>query len=735
MELGKLTATFGSLTNETLSLKGGLNVITAPNEKGKYTWCAFLRTMLYGFPTRARGLQSDKNRYLPWSGAAMAGQMEVRHRGQDITLTRRTARANSPMGAFSAVYTGTGDAVEGITAADCGETLLGVSREVYQRSAFISQGGLIIDQDAELERRISALITTGKAEDFSYSETHAILKKQLTRRRHNKTGLLPNLERRLEEVSLAREHLTKLQQELLTAQGQVETLAQEEAELTQELELHRRYAAAQKRRAAEAARAEAEDAERAEDALRRRLEEEAVPENDTIARLRAAIVNWETRRKAEAAQRTARDAAALALVDAEKLVNESPFAGESAESAREKAKPIPYRLKGRDLAIALGAGLAVFAALAALLILQWDAAAMGLLLGAPCGAITALALTALFRYTYLNKEKENRRKRFGIAESEAVEGLAENYALLLAARDARKEDLRTENAKLEVLHTDVTTNEQGILLEIRRFAPAAFDISQADTLLRECAARRKTLTEVSQRAQNARLRAELLSREEGGADAEDIPLPQRTREETEQLLTRKRTRLAEEREACHRLQGEMKSLGSLAALENEEQELTEEHQRLQKEYDAIELAMAALTAANTTLQNRFSPALGKRASEIFARLTGGRYEKVFLNRAMEASAQEEGETVPHESALLSRGTVDELYLAVRLAIAETALPEDHPAPIVLDDALVNFDDARMAKALDYLLEVAERRQILLFTCHEREGRYLAGRENVNLISL
>ena len=62
--------------------------------------------------------------------------------GRDLTLTRRTARANSPMSAFSAVYTGTASPVEGLTASDCGELLLGVPQEVYVRSALIRQGGV-----------------------------------------------------------------------------------------------------------------------------------------------------------------------------------------------------------------------------------------------------------------------------------------------------------------------------------------------------------------------------------------------------------------------------------------------------------------------------------------------------------------------------------------------------------------------------------------------------------------
>ena len=79
------------------------------------------------------------------------------------------------------------------------------------------------------------------------------------------------------------------------------------------------------------------------------------------------------------------------------------------------------------------------------------------------------------------------------------------------------------------------------------------------------------------------------------------------------------------------------------------------------------------------------------------------------------------------TASRSRGTVDQLYLAVRLAVCELALPAEEPAPLVLDDALSDFDDARMALALECLEQYAGERQILLFTCPGRERAWQAGR--------
>lgn len=175
LEFLHLNATFGRLEQHELHLHSGLNLICAPNESGKSTWGSFICAMLYGLSTRDRGLMADKNRFAPWSGAAMQGRMDILSDGRALTLQRDTRRANAPMGNFSCTYTGTGTPVEGITAQNAGEQLLGVPRDVWERSAFIGQNALAVSQSAELERRISSLITTGE-EDASFTESYERLK-------------------------------------------------------------------------------------------------------------------------------------------------------------------------------------------------------------------------------------------------------------------------------------------------------------------------------------------------------------------------------------------------------------------------------------------------------------------------------------------------------------------------------------------------------------------------------
>ena len=142
---------------------------------------------------------------------------------------------------------------------------------------------------------------------------------------------------------------------------------------------------------------------------------------------------------------------------------------------------------------------------------------------------------------------------------------------------------------------------------------------------------------------------------------------------------------------------------------------------LEETYSALEIAMNTLAAASTELQRRFAPRISKRAQELFSQLTGGRYDRLSLAEDLTVHAGATGETTLHSALWRSEGTTDQLYLALRLAVSQELTPE---APFILDDALVRFDDTRLSQALAILEETAKDRQVILFTCQDREKRLL-----------
>ncbi len=745
-----MTATFGQLQGRTLELQEGLNILQSPNESGKSTWCAFLASMLYGINSRERdraGFIADKNRYTPWSGAAMSGRMDCGTDLGELTLTRTTRRQTSPMGEFSAVYAGTGDAVPDLTGRTCGETLLGVSREVFERSAFIRQSGLAVTQDAGLERRIAALISAGE-EDTSYTEAADALKKQLNRRRHNKTGLLPALEAELAETERQLSEIGELEGQLSQARAQAEELAAREASLTEELAAHDRWEAAQRRQALSGAETAAREAAERASALRRRAEEERLPENDTIARLRGAIVNLQTVRRSVEKARAERDEAMKALLKAEANLGESPFAGQTPDSARKEAQQaapsdkVPGAVAVRELAIfflflaAAGGVFALLYARTSTLDLPLIRMVPWLLPGAAAAVVAGAGtyISRLYRTHTLEAMRHTAlTKRFGTADPDAIAGMADTYCKLYEAREAAQEAVNAKTAAADTLYSSLSSNEQGILLEVRRFAPAAFDIPTADSLLRQCAVRRRELAEAETAARDARLRWEVQSQQLPQAEEAELPAPPaRNREAVTAELEGTREALAAAKSAADRLTGRLHAVGDPAVLASVREEQLAQKEQLEGEYAALQLALEALDTANTTLQNRFSPELGRRAAEIFSGLTGGQYGGVVLDRSFRLSAEPAGEGVYREAELLSAGALDQLYLAVRLAICDLVLPPEKTVPIVLDDALANFDDSRCAAALRYLKEAARGRQILLFTCHSREADFFTGDDEVSV---
>ena len=201
MRIYSMTATFGKLEHETLTLEPGLNVLCQPNEWGKSTWCAFLIAMLYGLDTRAKstkGSLADKDRYAPWSGAAMAGRIDLNWNGRDITIERST-KGRLPLGQFRAYETASGLEVPELDAVNCGQRLLGVERSVFARAGFIRFSDLPVTQDEALRRRLNALVTTGD-ESGDADKLGSALRELKNRCRYNRSGLLPQAQQQREHL-------------------------------------------------------------------------------------------------------------------------------------------------------------------------------------------------------------------------------------------------------------------------------------------------------------------------------------------------------------------------------------------------------------------------------------------------------------------------------------------------------------------------------------------------------
>lgn len=728
LEFLHLNATFGRLEQHELHLHSGLNLICAPNESGKSTWGSFICAMLYGLSTRDRGLMADKNRFAPWSGAAMQGRMDILSDGRALTLQRDTRRANAPMGNFSCTYTGTGTPVEGITAQNAGEQLLGVPRDVWERSAFIGQNALAVSQSAELERRISSLITTGE-EDASFTESYERLKKQLNRRKHNKTGQIPVLERDIAQLHQSLQELDALEQQARQAQEEVSALTQRVDGLRHQAAQQQAQIRQERINAWHRAARTAEEAQRRADILAEAAA--PLPDDAALSLLEGQAATLQSDMAALTGQRSAANEARTAAAEAHAVWEAHPLYPDDAAALERRAASIaPAKAPSLLLPAADGLLLAICAVLAVVFRAaspqRWIFAGMALL----AAALTVFSVCLRRRAIRQEQERVDRDRA----------ALAEQTASYLPLRDRAAqtdEAARRAGAILSGAEENCRSRLLTLLTQVQRFAPAAADLSGAQIALSDARRSRDTLADARRTAREAAVGRDALQSQLSEEDLTRPPMPviPIAGGSVELELSQAQTALADARSRYDHLLGRIRGLDRSSDLTDQLSQKQEELARLQQEYDAIALAMTALEQANIILKNRFSPALGAHAAEIFSALTDGRYDKVLLSQDMALSAEQSGDPMSRSIRLLSQGAADQLYLAVRLAICGMVLPEEKHVPLILDDALVSFDDRRLHAALDVLLAESERRQILLFTCQTRERDYLAGHKNVTVLTL
>lgn len=658
----------------------------------------------------------------------MQGRMDILSDGRALTLQRDTRRANAPMGNFSCTYTGTGTPVEGITAQNAGEQLLGVPRDVWERSAFIGQNALAVSQSAELERRISSLITTGE-EDASFTESYERLKKQLNRRKHNKTGQIPVLERDIAQLHQSLQELDALEQQARQAQEEVSALTQRVDGLRHQAAQQQAQIRQERINAWHRAARTAEEAQRRADILAEAAA--PLPDDAALSLLEGQAAALQSDMAALTGQRSAANEARTAAAEAHAVWEAHPLYPDDAAALERRAASIaPAKAPSLLLPAADGLLLVISAVLAVVFRAaspqRWIFAGMALL----AAALTVFSVCLRRRAIRQEQERVDRDRA----------ALAEQTASYLPLRDRAAqtdEAARRAGAILSGAEESCRSRLLTLLTQVQRFAPAAADLSGAQIALSDARRSRDTLADARRTAREAAVGRDALQSQLSEEDLTRPPIPVTpiAGGSVELELSQAQTALADARSRYDHLLGRIRGLDRSSDLTDQLSQKREELARLQQEYDAITLAMTALEQANIILKNRFSPALGARAAEIFSALTDGRYDKVLLSQNMALSAEQSGDPMSRSIRLLSQGTADQLYLAVRLAICGMVLPEEKHVPLILDDALVSFDDRRLRAALDVLLAESEQRQILLFTCQTRERDYLAGHKNVTVLTL
>ncbi len=704
MRIYQMTATFGKLEHETLTLKPGLNIISAPNEWGKSTWCAFLVAMLYGLDTRAKTTRTalaDKERYAPWSGAPMSGRIDLNWNGRDITI-ERTTRRRVPLGEFKAYETESGLSVPELTAANCGQMLLGVEQSVFRRSGFIRHADLPVTQDEALRRRLNALVTTGD-ESGAADRLADQLKELKNRCRYNRSGLLPQAE-------AERDALETRIAELETLETQSETLKHRLEELKTMLSQLRNHhqTLAYVKSQADAARVEQAKLHRDQVQQELQVREEAcaqLPSKEEalemVQQLRSLKEQWNALTLEE-----------QQLPQEPKLPQqEGPFAGMTAEEAlvmvRRDAETYTAAAGTRAprLLIAMGVvGLAVAGFLVYLMAYLY------------AGVAGAAALVSLVWGVY---ETFNLKKTASTLVEKYGDDNYKRWALPIREYQRKLEDFEADRKEYQQQRHDLEVRWM-VLRRNRETLCGERDMEEMLEMWRYGASQWDALYAVRKEAANAQRHLEALNAMVKIVEKPTMPdhLIQ-SEAETVRLIHECTVEQQRLQNRLGQYQGRMETLGNKQAMEKQRERQIRRIAKLEDTYAALTIAQETLEQARAELQRRFAPRITKRAQELLQRMTAGRYTGLTMGQDFSLQAKAGTEDTLHDAIWRSDGTMDQLYLALRLAVAEELTPE---APLILDDALVCFDGKRMKAAVEILRELSKEKQIILFTCQGREAQ-------------
>ena len=176
----------------------------------------------------------------------------------------------------------------------------------------------------------------------------------------------------------------------------------------------------------------------------------------------------------------------------------------------------------------------------------------------------------------------------------------------------------------------------------------------------------------------------------------------------------------------------------LATIQQEISIKEDEKKSLQETRLALQIAMDTLDEVNEDLSNDFMPKLNSRLGEIICKITNNKYTNLSCDDSFNINTIAKNSSLVISEDYLSSGTTDQIYFALRIALLEIISSKTNESlPIILDEVFAAYDDIRTKETIEFLGELSNNYQIILFTCKNREVELIKDSlgENINLINI
>lgn len=334
------------------------------------------------------------------------------------------------------------------------------------------------------------------------------------------------------------------------------------------------------------------------------------------------------------------------------------------------------------------------------------------------GEITAEAVTT-FRMEY-NKARELQEKS---------EQMRQEYEKLLdEKKEVEKEVRELENSIQEILTRDGVSSIQAY--------DQAYEFSrQSDQLKMKLEAKRERRNNIAgdqpveklyERKRQLTIARDMLKSE--NPEFGTLNLEEYEMEEAKEKFEDYGKKISASRSEIDSLQFKIDTIMSLAsgaAGSEELEQAKKEREKLLKHKRALEIARDIVEETGGEFRDKyFAPQLSRETARLISLITG-KYDEVEIDRDLNilVKSPEKDEMVTTEN--LSRATIEQLYLTLRLGIAMTLSRERESFPLIMDDPFLKFDQERGKKAFGSLIELEDIHQIIFFTCSPRQKKVFA----------
>lgn len=733
---------FAGLTDFTVELSAGLNIIEGKNESGKSTVAAFIKFLFYGLSGTKNGEEtSERERYLPFDSSYAGGSATILLSGKRYVLERRVTVSSGALRDTAREEIFLFDESSGERTAigkDVGQELFGVSAKVFTDTAFFRQLADTAPAKSELYDAIGNILFSGD-EKTDAKKAIKRLDELRTALRHKKGngGELFELEEQIKTTRARLENAEDSNRAIIALEGEIEQRALKLEKLTKRAENAENKAEAGTIKRKLKLREEKRRTEREAQSLLLAINEIApdgkLPSAEDVARARIYASSLPIKRadieKSEREQANIK--AEMDSLGEYGVTNEAVARYGGADSLLEGAKK---HVSGFKTKLTLGAVMlaltVISAALTVILSLGTAFFAVPAVFAVLGIVFTALAFADKGKYNAISTPFGDKLTLSELTDK--IEGYKQNHGRFCElSEEYRNARIKSESARAELEN------------ELKLAAAALSAIG--DCGAGEMEERLSVSAERAEmkRAQHTQLKAQYLTataaisaleREMGSEGEEELIMRlsalgvdasaeidvEAAKKETEFYRTQA---AMQEKEIYNRkisLAEHKARAEDPFAIAGELNEAEMLYSRKTRQYKACVKALEALENSAQNLRGGVAPYLSDGACRRLSRVTGGKYSALKINSELSAVLVIENSI--RSLDYLSAGTRDLAYISLRLALVELLYKREKP-PLVFDESFAHQDKGRTALALKLLSEEAEAgMQSLVFTCRNYEAQ-------------